>query len=141
MLAGDPDYRHEIVYSSDEAVAFLNRYPTLYGYALVAPREHVTEVTGSFSRSSFLGLMELVYDVSEALRAVLPVDRVYLASLGANEGNAHVHWHVAPLPPGVPYDRQQFRALMAEDGVLDVPPGEQAALADRIRAELANRRT
>ena len=27
--------------------------------------------------------------------------------------NAHVHWHVAPLPPGVPYEQQQFRAVMA----------------------------
>jgi hypothetical protein len=25
-----------------------------------------------------------------------------------------VHWHVAALPPGVPYDEQQVRALMVE---------------------------
>jgi hypothetical protein len=43
---------------------------------------------------------------------------------------------VAPLPPGVPYERQQFRALMAEHGVLDVPPTRQAVLAARLRAEL-----
>jgi len=54
-------------------------------------------------------------------------------SLGSRQGNAHLHWHVAPLPPGVPYDEQQFHALMAEHGVLAVTDADQAALAERIR--------
>lgn len=53
------------------------------------------------------------------------------------QGNAHVHWHVAPLPPGVPYERQQYHALMAENGVLPYAPQELAELAARIRAVLA----
>jgi len=58
-------------------------------------------------------------------------------SLGSNQGNAHAHWHVAPLPPGVPYDRQQHRALMAEEaGYLVMPPGEPERLARRIGAAL-----
>jgi hypothetical protein len=32
---------------------------------------------------------------------------------------------------------QQFRGLMAEQGVLDVSPDEQAELAERLRCELA----
>ena len=48
-----------------------------------------------------------------------------------------MHWHVAPLPPGVPYLEQQYVALMHENGYLDVPEADMAALAGRIRALLA----
>jgi diadenosine tetraphosphate (Ap4A) HIT family hydrolase len=73
------------------------------------------------------------------LKRALPVERVYVMSLGSRQGNAHVHWHVAPLPPGVPYRDQQFRALMAEHGVLDIPDAEQRKLAAMIRAAIGHR--
>lgn len=47
-----------------------------------------------------------------------------------------MHWHVAPLPPGVPYERQQFHAVMAENGIHDVTQEEQGALAGRVRSVL-----
>jgi dTDP-4-amino-4,6-dideoxygalactose transaminase len=43
---------------------------------------------------------------------------------------------VVPLPPGVPYDQQQFHAVMAEHGVLAVEDAAQAELAQRISAHL-----
>lgn len=46
MLAGHPDYQHHLIYEGHAAVAFLNKYPTVYGYALVAPREHREQATG-----------------------------------------------------------------------------------------------
>ncbi|MDG4800345.1 hypothetical protein [Micromonospora sp. WMMD980] len=49
-----------------------------------------------------------------------------------------MHWHVAPLPPGVPYERQQYHALMAEHGVVPQSPDRIAALGARIRAALAH---
>ncbi len=49
-----------------------------------------------------------------AILAGDPVERMYCLSLGGQQGNAHLHWHLAPLPPGAPYDRQQYYALMAE---------------------------
>jgi diadenosine tetraphosphate (Ap4A) HIT family hydrolase len=62
---------------------------------------------------------------------------MYVFSLGSNQGNAHVHWHVVPLPPGVPYERQQFAALMLESaGALEIPEEEKAALAARIGRRL-----
>jgi diadenosine tetraphosphate (Ap4A) HIT family hydrolase len=61
---------------------------------------------------------------------------MYSLSLGSQQGNAHLHWHIAPLPPGVPYDQQQFHALMAENGVLPVADTEQAALAAAIGSRL-----
>jgi diadenosine tetraphosphate (Ap4A) HIT family hydrolase len=87
-------------------------------------------------RELFRRVVDVVHDVAEALKATLPTERVYLMSLGSHQGNAHVHWHVAPLPPGVPYERQQFHAVMAENGVLEVTLEQQAALAARIRSAL-----
>jgi len=115
-------------------VAFLSRYPTLRGYTIVAPRAHIVDVTGD--RELYRRVSEIVYDVSEALKATISTERVYLMSLGSHQGNAHVHWHVVPLPPGVPYEQQQFHAVMAENGVLDITSEEQAALAIQLRLAL-----
>jgi diadenosine tetraphosphate (Ap4A) HIT family hydrolase len=133
-LAGDSEYKHEHLFIDDDVVAFLSRYPTLLGYTIVAPRAHIVDVTGN--RELFRRVVDVVHDVAEALKATLPIERVYLMSLGSHQGNAHVHWHVAPLPPGVPYERQQFHAVMAENGVLEVTPEQQAGLAARIRSAL-----
>ena len=51
-------------------------------------------------------------------------------------GDSHVHWHVVPLPPGVPFERQQLRALDTDEA-LDVPEAELEALAARIRAAVS----
>ena len=52
------------------------------------------------------------------------------------QGHAHLHWHVAPLPPGVPYEQQQLRALSADRGALDVDDDSQAALARAIKSHM-----
>ena len=56
----------------------------------------------------------------------------------SQQGNRHVHWHIAPLPPGVPYSQQQLWALSHESGILDLSEDEKATLAKRIRRELRN---
>jgi ATP adenylyltransferase len=130
---------HWLVYEDDDAIAFLNRYPTLRGYTLVAPKEHREDVTGDFSEDEYLALQRVVWRVGEAVRRALPVERLYVLSLGSKQGNAHAHWHLAPLPPGVPYAEQQLRALEwgAEgERVLDLTDSELDELAARIRAEL-----
>jgi len=43
---------------------------------------------------------------------------------------------VAPLPPGVPYHEQQLAALDLARGQLAIPPAEQQALAEQVRAHL-----
>ena len=69
-----------------------------------------------------------------AVESVCGSERTYLYSLGSQQGNAHLHWHVAVLPAGVPYEQQQFHAVMGENGVLRVPPEEAADLAGRLHA-------
>jgi diadenosine tetraphosphate (Ap4A) HIT family hydrolase len=137
VLAGNPRYPGEIVWAGDDAVAFLASYNTLLGHILVAPRAHREQVTGDFGLEEYLGLQRLVYHVGEALRHELPTERLYIMSLGSQSGNRHVHWHVAPLPPGVPYDEQQFAAFSWDRGVLDLPESARAALARRIADRVA----
>jgi diadenosine tetraphosphate (Ap4A) HIT family hydrolase len=86
-----------------------------------------------------LALQAVVHRVGSAVSAAVPTERLYLMSLGSHEGNAHVHWHVAPLPPGVPYEQQQFAALMFETtgGYLMLTDDELDDLAARIRSRVA----
>ena len=130
---------HHIIYEDEAVVAFLNKYPVLYGYTLVAPREHREQATGDFNLDEYLALQRVIYHVSEALRAVVPTERLYILTLGSQQGNQHVHWHLAPLPPGVPYERQQTAALDISRGILAIPDEEMASLAQSLRQELKRR--
>jgi diadenosine tetraphosphate (Ap4A) HIT family hydrolase len=136
MLAGNPDYAHHVVYEDDATVAFLNRYPTLHGYVLVAPKEHREHVTGDFTGDEYLNLQAVIHLVAEAIRQVVATERLYILSLGSQQANRHVHWHLAPAPPGLPLDQQQLAALES-DVVLDLSKAEQADLASRLREACA----
>ncbi len=132
MVAGHLDGNH-VIFQNEEYIAFLNKYPTLYGYTLVAPAAHREQVTGDFSLEEYLHLQRLVYRVAEAVRRTVEAERVYILSLGSQQGNRHVHWHIAPLPYEVPFEEQQLGALSIAHGYLDVQDEEMASLAERIR--------
>jgi ATP adenylyltransferase len=127
---------HHVIYEDQTTVAFLNKYPPLYGSLLVAPRDHREQATGDFSLEEYLALQEVIYRVAEALRRVVPTERLYILTLGSQQGNRHVHWHLAPLPPGVPYERQQTAALDLAGGVLALSEEAMASLARALRQEL-----
>ena len=134
---GRSGLRAPVVYEDEFAVVFLNKYPTLLGYLLVCPKAHREQVTGDFELDEYLRLQAIVFAASQALCAVLRVERVYILSLGSQQANAHVHWHVAPLPPGVPFEHQQFYALDAERaGVLILNSTETRELTERIAAAM-----
>jgi len=138
IVAGDPEFSgHPVVYEDEMTIAFLTTNPTQYGYTLVCPKEHREQATGDFSMEEYLDLQRVIYRVAEAVRPEVGAERMYVMSLGSSQGNAHVHWHVVPLPPGVPYEEQQFGALMLERaGALRIPEEERAALAARIAERL-----
>lgn len=128
---------NQVIFQDEQCIAFLNKYPVLYGYALVAPIAHKEQVTGDFTLHEYQALQESVYRVAEAVRKAFQPERVYILSLGSQQGNRHVHWHIAPLPAGVPFEAQQLEALRAENGILDLSDDEMAANARRIREYLA----
>jgi ATP adenylyltransferase len=135
MVSGHLNGNH-VITQNNLYIAFMNIYTPLYGYALVAPTAHKEQVTGDFSQDEYLALQEAVYRVAEAVRRTVACERVYILSLGSQQGNRHVHWHIAPLPHGVPFMEQQLAALTIEGGVLDISDDEMAALARRIRRNM-----
>jgi diadenosine tetraphosphate (Ap4A) HIT family hydrolase len=127
---------HHVVLEDEFAIAFLNRFPTLRGQTIVAPKEHREQVTGDFTEDEYVRLQAVVRRVGEAVRHAFPTERLYVLSLGSQQGNRHVHWHVAPLPPGVPFEEQQAEALRAQNGVLDLGDGDFEDDAKRVRQAL-----
>jgi diadenosine tetraphosphate (Ap4A) HIT family hydrolase len=136
MAGGDIRFPENIIYEDDRTLVFLDGYPRAYGYTLVAPKEHREQVTGDFTVEEYIGLQRLVYQVAEAVRMEVGAERMYIFTYGSNQGNSHVHWHVVPLPPGVPYEDQQGAWTSWERGVLRIPREEMASLAARIGARM-----
>ena len=136
FLRGNQDYEHIMVAETRDAIAFLNKYPTLFGYVIVAPKEHREQVTGDFDEAQYLELQKFIFRVAEGVRYVLSPERIYILSLGSQAANSHVHWHVAPLPRGVPLGEQQYHALMHENGVVQVAERELEQYAGRLRKEI-----
>jgi hypothetical protein len=84
----------------------------------------------------YLQLQRLIYQVAETIGHVVPTERFYILTLGSQQGNRHVRWHLAPLPPGVPYEQQQAAAIDISRGVLAIPDEEMALLARSVRQEM-----
>jgi hypothetical protein len=78
----------------------------------------------------------VIYRTAEAVRQELLPERVSILSLGSQQGNRHVHWHIAPLPTGVPYEQQQLEALQMSSGILQLSREEQNNLAQRLRRRM-----
>ena len=138
LASGDAEYRatNVMIYEDSEVLVFLNRYPTLRGYTLVCPRKHIEHVVIDASQTEYLSLQRWVYAVGRAIEQVVPTERLYILSLGSQQGNRHVHWHLAPLPPGVPYHEQQLAAVTMSRGILQIERDDALALAASIRAHL-----
>jgi diadenosine tetraphosphate (Ap4A) HIT family hydrolase len=85
----------------------LDAYLRAYGYTLVASKEHREQLTWDFTLEEYLDLQRLIYRMCEAVREEVGAERMYLYTFGSNQGSVHVHSHVVPLPPDVPYEDQQ----------------------------------
>ena len=58
---------------------------------MVAPVEHREHVTADFILDKYWALQRAVYCVAEAARRIVETERLYLLSLGREQGNRHVH--------------------------------------------------
>lgn len=137
LVQGNPEYSHHVIDEDDETIIFLSKYPTLRGYCLVCPKAHREDLADELSEEEYLALQTRVHRVARALKQVFDAERVYVLSLGSQQANRHLHFHVVPLPRGVPLAQQQYHALMAEHGTLQIPDEEMSAMARRIATALA----
>jgi histidine triad (HIT) family protein len=123
---------HETVaYRDEHCIVFFPTWQRLYGYCLLAPRRHLTEVVSDFTEDDYLALQRRVHRLGRVLTEITPTERLYVFSFGSRQGVAHVHWHIAPLPPGVPFREQQFAAVDKPD-YLKISRPELHQLARKI---------
>ncbi|GLY76261.1 HIT family protein [Actinoallomurus iriomotensis] len=125
-----------LIYQDELCVVLFPSTPRLLGYTMVAPREHHTGVVADFTEDDYVALQRRIHRLGRAITALVPTERLYVFSFGSHQGVAHVHWHVVPLPPGVPFEEQQFNAVNRPD-YLQIPAKERAELAARIAAAMA----
>ncbi|WP_249643749.1 HIT family protein [Nocardia sputi] len=138
IVSGDAAREMEqVLAEDDENIAFLTRSPALTGTVLVAPKHHHEHVVRDLCESAYLNLMSLVYRVAQAVETVVPTERMYLLSLGSQQQDPHIHWQIAPLPPGVPYSDQQHHILSPGNSAVPWTYERAVELADQIRAALA----
>lgn len=104
IVAGRPLVPNpHVVYEDDHVIAFLNQFPTQEGYTLVCPKHHVERYETELSLEEWRRLQGVVQRVSRAVAEATGAIRMYIASLGSPERNAHLHIHVCPCPPGAPF--------------------------------------
>jgi diadenosine tetraphosphate (Ap4A) HIT family hydrolase len=138
LVDGDPTLpAHHVIWRGEGAIAFLNRFPTTHGATLVAPTEHYEQVSGDVSLQQYLSLQRVVHAIAEAVRQALQPERVYILSLGSQQANAHVHWHIVPCPPGLALEEQQLALLDARTrGILELAHDEAEELVSTLQSHL-----
>ena len=129
-----------IVYEDEQVIAFLNQFPSQEGYTIVCPKRHVERLENDLSEAEWLHLQKIVQRVAQAVSETTRAIRMYIASLGSPERNAHVHIHVCPCPPNTPFEAQQFAAMQLKDGKYLLLSEERLAeLSAQIRNRLSQR--
>lgn len=124
--------RETVAYRDEHCVVFFPPYPRLYGYCLLAPHRHATNVVSDFTENDYLALQLRVHRLGRVLAEITPTERLYVFSFGSMQGVAHVHWHLAPLPPGIPFREQQLAAVGKVE-YLVIAEAEREDLAERVR--------
>ncbi|MBZ0288863.1 MAG: HIT family protein, partial [Anaerolineae bacterium] len=123
-----------IVYEDEQVIAFLNQFPTQEGYTIVCPKRHVERFETELTEAEWVYLQTVVQKVAQAVSETTHAIRMYIASLGSPERNAHLHIHICPCPPGTPFKEQQFAAMEMKDGrYLQITEGRMRELAHAIR--------
>jgi ATP adenylyltransferase len=77
---GVPEYRSatHMAYEDADVLVFPTGYPTLRGYRLVCPLQHVVRVVGDLSEAAYLKLQRWVYRVGMAVQQVVTTERLYV---------------------------------------------------------------
>lgn len=101
-----------IVYETEDVVAFLDANPVSMGHTLVVPKKHVEDIHGADGMEY---LMDALVEVSDALEEAFDPEGINIAQ---NNGEAagqeifHLHFHVTPIYEGdeleVTYNRKEM---------------------------------
>lgn len=133
---GNKRKKHTIFYEDNEFIAFLNNYPTQEAQTLVCPKKHYSQIFSQLSTSEYNKLMNLARRVGLAIQKIIKADRMYIASLGSNQVNSHIHIHLLPISSNLSYEQQQLAAFDHKDGIYRYTPREKKQLTKLIQKEL-----
>jgi histidine triad (HIT) family protein len=90
----------DLVFESDDVVAFLDHRPLFPGHVLVVPRSHV-ETVEDLPDDLGGALMAVVRRTSAAVRRALDADGSFVAANNrVSQSVPHLHFHVVPRRPG-----------------------------------------
>ncbi len=108
----DGEIPGNIVYETENVVAFLDANPVSKGHTLVVPKKHVEDIHGAENMDY---LMDALVKVSDAVEEAFDPEGINIAQ---NNGEAagqeifHLHFHVTPIYEGdeleVTYNRKEM---------------------------------
>jgi histidine triad (HIT) family protein len=100
----------EIVYETDQDIAFLDLYPACDGHTLVAPKREVANF-GELTHAETASLIHAVQTVARGVTRAMGTPHFNLQlNNGAPAGQLvfHVHFHVIPRWEGVPKQKRML---------------------------------
>lgn len=124
----------QILYEDDNVIAFLSQRPTQEGYSIVSPKKHI-ERFEEMEEDEWLCLQKITQKTAKAVSLYTSATRMYLASWGSPERNAHLHIHICPCPPNTPFEDQQLKAMDQGEKLLDIS-GRMTEIASGIKSSL-----
>ncbi len=122
----------ELLWRDDRCRVVLVDDPDYSGFCRVIWTDHVREMT-DLAPAERGHLMDVVFAVESAIRAVLAPDKINLASLG--NVTPHLHWHVVPRFR----DDRHFPNAIWGAAQRDGRRTFRADLLERLRSEVGGR--
>ncbi len=121
IIAGEiPSYR---IAENDDFYAFLDIRPMVKGHTLVVPKIEV-DVFFELDDATLGKIMPFCKSVSQALKAVIPCNRVGLTVMGLEVPHAHVH--LMPM--------NSMREMSFEKPPLDISNDDMLSIANAVNA-------
>ena len=88
IVNGDiPSYK---VAEDDRYFAFLDIFPLQLGHCLVIPKQEVDYIFDMDSKE-YIGLQAFAHKVAQAVKEVIPCERIGVAVIGLEVPHAHIH--------------------------------------------------
>jgi len=95
----DNDQKNLVLWRTGRCLVLLNRFPYTSGHAMIAPLEHIGELS-ALSEETMLEIMTLLRDMEQILRKAVNADGF---NVGINVGRCagaglpgHLHLHIVP---------------------------------------------
>jgi histidine triad (HIT) family protein len=127
-----------IVYESEDTLAFLDVHPIVPGHVLVVPKRHCRNLL-DFDEASAQGLLHAEKVVARALRLALQADGLTVLQANERAGGQsvfHYHAHLVPRFIGDGLLTRPEHIQGAQKRAIDgIKPAE---IADKIRAQIVD---